>query len=196
MRDHNKIVAATETLKAEFLDEVGELLRPSSKKGTALLNFLQGRGHQLKLRSVDPYELLSDATMRGLNYIETHKQGIQNVHAWLRRVCLYILADMVKAEKRDRYLHAKNSVFLETDNPFMSIESEEEKHFLKNALTQLSDADQELLDLRYFQNQTYKGIQQLLAGRGTNIKLPTLRKRGARALERLRTVLKEEYKTG
>ncbi|NEZ54124.1 RNA polymerase sigma factor [Adonisia turfae] len=186
----NKVQA----LKAKFLDEVSYILEPSNVQGKSFLNYLQRVGKQLNIRNLNPHELISDAVMRGLTYIDKNSKGIDNVQAWLRKVCSHIMYDMVKGEKRNRLLKAKNKDLPETADPFSEVEEEEQKTVLEAVLPFLSKEDQEILDLRFYRGFSYKEIQQhYLEVAEVFIKIPALRQRESRALRRLREKFWENY---
>lgn len=181
-------------LKKQFLNEVSCILEPSNAEGRTFLNYLQRTGKQLNIRDLEPRELISDAVMRGLAYIDNNSEEIKNTQAWLRRVCTYIMYDMVKGEKKNRLLKAKNKDPLEFADPFTEVESEEQKQALERALPLLSQEDQDILELRFYQGRSYKDIQQhYLEIAGVSIKVPALRKRESRALQRLRAKFWETY---
>ncbi|MEM9400749.1 MAG: hypothetical protein AAF984_11125 [Verrucomicrobiota bacterium] len=90
----------TEVLKTDFSNEISHLLKPSNPQGRSLLNYLQRTAKQLNIRDFEVSELISEATMRGLASIDLKGEVIKNPHAWLRKVCTFILYDMVKDEKK------------------------------------------------------------------------------------------------
>lgn len=65
---------------------------------------------------------------------------------------------------------------------------------MKQALNHLSKSDQEILNLRFYQGKQYKEIQaHYLEIASVSIKVPTLRKRESRAIERLQAKFLELY---
>lgn len=183
-----------EVFKAIFLNNVSELLDSPSAEGKALLNYLQRLGKQLNIRDFDVRELVSEATMRGLALIDNRAERIDNTQAWLRKVCTFILYDMVKDEKKNRRLKAKNKGDVEYPDPLTEIESDEKREALNNAFNLLSCEDQKILDLRFYQGRKYKDIQEhFLEETGVIVKVATLRKRESRAVKRLREKFWEEY---
>ncbi len=173
--------------KEDFLKEVSNLLAPSNPKGRAFLNYLQRTGKQLNIKNLDPCELVSDATMRGLTYIDDNSKRIENTPAWLRKVCTYIMLDMVKGEKKNRLLKEKNKSLEQGTDPLGKVESDEQKEILNQAISFLSKEDQQILDLKFYQGLSYKEIQQFyLDSFGKSIRISALRQRESRALQRLR----------
>ena len=184
----------TEVLKTNFLNEVSRILEPSNAEGRSLLNYLQRTGKQLNIRDFDIRELISEAAMRGLALIDNKSEEIGNTQAWLRKVCTFILYDMVKAEKKNRELKAKNTDGLVATAPFTDIESDEKREALARAFTLLSKEEQEILNLRFYQGRKYKDIQQYyLEETSVFVKAPTLRKRESRAIQKLHKKFREEY---
>ena len=184
----------TEVLKTNFLNEVSRILEPSNAEGRSLLNYLQRTGKQLNIRDFDIRELISEAAMRGLALIDNKSEEIENTQAWLRKVCTFILYDMVKAEKKNRELKAKNTDGLVDNDPFTDIESDEQREALARAFSLLSKEEQEILNLRFYQGRKYKDIQQYyLEEASVFVKAPTLRKRESRAIQKLHKKFREEY---
>jgi RNA polymerase sigma factor (sigma-70 family) len=187
---HTKV----KVLKDAFLHDVSCLLEPSNPKGRAFLNYLQRTGKQLNIKNLDPHELISDATMRGLTYIDDNSKRIDNTQAWLRKVCTYIMLDMVKGEKKNRLLKEKNKSSDQETDPLDKADSDEQKEMLKQVLSFLSKEDQQILDLKFYQGLSYKEIQQFyLDSLGKSIQIPALRQRESRALQRLRKQFLEKY---
>ena len=184
----------TEVFKTQFSQEISRILEPSNVKGRSLLNYLQRTAKQLNIKDFDISELIGEATMRGLALIDKREEAIEEPQAWLRKVCTFILYDMVKDEKKNRELKAKNTYLLEVPDSFSKIETDEQRTALANAFKRLSQEDQDILGLRFYQGRKYKDIQRhYLNETSTLIKVPTLRKRESRALQRLRAKFEEEY---
>ena len=191
---HCKNSTKVQVLKAQFLDEISDILAPSNVRGKAFLNYLQRTGKQLNIRNLNPHELVSEAVMRGLAYIDDTSKGIDNTQAWLRKVCSHIMYDMVKGEKRNRLLKAKNKDISEVADPFTEVEADEQKMLLEKVFPLLSKEDREILDLRFYRGFSYKEIQQhYLELTGSSIKIPALRQRESRAVRRLRKKFWEYY---
>lgn len=185
-----------QTAQASFLSQVSEILSPHNSQGDSLLGYVRRTGQQLALSDVDVREVISEATTRGLRHIQNRQEAIHNPQAWLRKVCAYILYDLVKDEKRTRELKLKNTSSLDIGTPdsFSKIESEETRKALQVAFTQLSKEDQKILNLRFYEGMDYRDIQRYYFGKtGIEVKIPTLRQRESRALKRLRAKFQKTY---
>ena len=193
------------TLKEDFLDTVSRNLEPGNSEGSSLLFYLQRTARQLNLSDFDVREILIEATVRGLSFIEERAERISNPTAWLRRVCSNIMYDMVREEKKNRSLKEKVSRDLEDRNlvegndAYFNADSaglNEMYKSLDRATSLLSEADQEILKLRFHKDLTYKDIQELYFYKdGVSVSLPALRKRESRALQRLRSEFRKIYDT-
>jgi formylglycine-generating enzyme required for sulfatase activity len=102
-----------ERFKDDFLRSVSKLLEPSNPQGEAFLVYLRRTGKQLNIRNLDPLEIINDATVRGLSYIDENSKEITNSLAWLRKVCVYIMLDMVKGEKKQRIISQLDKQYFE-----------------------------------------------------------------------------------
>lgn len=181
--------------KEEFLHKVSGILQDPNPKGKAFINYILRVGRQLNIKNLDAHELISEATMRGLAYIGNTSNGIDNVEAWLRKTCTYIMLDMVKGEKKNRLLKAKNKDFEQKPDPIDEVVSDEQRELLRSTLSLLSDEDQKILDLKFYQGLSYKDIQQhYIDSEGQCIKIAALRQRESRALQRLRKYFSEKYR--
>lgn len=190
LKDCQKI----KSLQTQFLETVSEILDPKSTEGDVLLSYLERTSRQLNIRDFDVCEVISEAATRGLVMIEKKQERIQNPLAWLRKVCSNILYDMVKDEIKNRKLKVKNSSDFEIPNSFSKIESEEAHEALEKAFLQLSENEQEILNLRFYEGRKYREIQEYYVGKtGMKVKEATLRQRESRALKRLRVKFQEEY---
>ena len=149
----------------------------------------------MNISDLDIREVLIEATTRGLYRIERTGEEIHYPRAWLSKTCTFIMLDMMKAEKKNRLIKEKNTYLLPTTHALDQLESDEERNAVKQALSYLSDSDQEIIELRFYQGKKYKEIQaHYLEIAGVSIKVPTLRKRESRAIERLQAQFLELYK--
>ena len=181
-------------IRENFLNDISNLIHPLSPEGTRFLNYLEVTARQLAIRDFDAQEIISEAVMRGLIALSEKDQKIQNPQAWLRQVCTYIICDRVKEQKKTRLLKEKTRDISEVPDSFSHIVSHEQHKVVIQAYSKLSEEDQKILDLRFYQGLPYKEIQQqYLTTSGRSVKIPTLRKRESRALQRLRVKFQEEY---
>lgn len=185
-----------ELLQAQFLQEVSQILDPTSSEGDSLFNYIRRTKKQLVLNDLEVREVISEAATRGLDHIRKKQEAIRNSQAWLRKVCSHIMYDMVKDEIRTRQLKVKNTGTFEIPDSFSKIESEETRQALEAAFAKLSEEDKQILQLRFYKGMQYKEIQKYYFRKtGIEVKIPTLRQRESRALKRLRERFQEAYNT-
>lgn len=173
--------------KDTFSREVSQLLAPDNKDGSRILTYLERSARQLNIRDFDVREVLSEVTCRGLTTIEKKEEPIKSVPAWFRSIGINIIKDRVKAEIRARKLVAKHAYHSEASDSWLKLMLEEEGAAAAEAFTLLSPEDQEILRLRFVKEMRYKDIQAYYQKvKNIFVKVPTLRKRESRAVERLK----------
>lgn len=179
-------------VRKKFEQDISALLHPSNREGTKFFNYLESTAKKLRLSGLDAREVISEAYVRGIVTINDKGQEIENPKAWLRKVCTFIMYDMVKEEKKNRLLKEKNQYSSEASNSLLTIVDSEQHQVVKKALAKLSDNDRQILRLRFDENLSYKEIQEQLCISGEAVKVPALRKRESRALARLKARFQEE----
>lgn len=183
-----------ESLIREFWNKVAELFRVGNPRGLGLLNFIRQRIRQARLNGWEETELLIEACLRGVEYIEKNCLEIRNPASWLRIVVTNIIKEEVRKNvQNDRVIH---DVYIEDsseEDTSSDNELERALEHLNISLENISSEDRELIELRFFRKLSYKEIQKYLNEKGNSIsKLDTLRQKMSRALKRLR----KEYKSG
>jgi DNA-directed RNA polymerase specialized sigma24 family protein len=138
--------------------------------------------------AVQPYALLTGLYSLSVTFCTiTHLTPLTTVGT-------YIIRDMVKAEIRNRQLVEKQTSLSENADIWDGLLIGEEAQAVDAAIKLLSPEDQEILRLRFILELSYKDIQDYyLKQRDTSTSIPALRKRLARAAQRLRNKFIEMY---
>lgn len=164
----------------------------------SLRSYLERLKKQWGLPNIDTSEVLSESISRGVRYIASKGEAIDNPIGWLRAVSLNIIRDEAKAVAKERRLQERIAYEYDSSppDPFQDPEFLEEVETLRSAMDVLSEADRTILRHRFFEKQRYREIQaKLEAEEGKKTTVAALRKRESRALKRLREgflQLKEE----
>lgn len=184
-----------------FIQAVSYLLLPNEYKGTALYKYLVqiAKAYHLPINEIDA--ILNEGIKRGIDYIRKNREPIRNPEAWLRPVCLNIMRDRVNANVRhEQKAQRVSEIILPLKNPLAETELLEQLEYLDQALTELSESDQLLIRMKFWQGKTYEQIQYhyKLMSEGSTEKepvpsIPALRKRESRALEKLRKIFFSIY---
>ena len=123
-------------LRQDFLNTVSRLQSPGNSVGNSLITFLKRISQQYAVHSLEPLDILNQATLQGLDYIEREGQGIANVDAWLRTTALQIIqsakADPIaeSTQSIDAWNHQQLSSLYNQAAPYQ----DEEPHSLKVVL--------------------------------------------------------------
>lgn len=168
-----------------FLDEVSQVVDDLA----TLQAYLKRLIVRWRLSNVDTSEVLSEAISRGVHYIETKGEPIDNPVGWLRAVSVNILRDEAKAAARQRRLQEKllSEYTISSRDLFQDLDFLEDVEDLQLAMQTLSKTDQDMLRCRFFLKKRYKEIQaELEIEEGKKTAISTLRKRESRALQRLK----------
>lgn len=177
-----------ELLKQQFWKEVSELLKVGNPKGAGLIRFAESRIQQTRVKGWEAQELLIEACIRSVEYIEKKHEEIRDPAIFLKRVIFHILNEEVrnniKNEEMARHFYAEN--YYEED-----IAGDDEHQLalehLNTSLRNLSSKDRELIELRFAKKMSYEDIQKYFVAQGKDVpNLDTLRQQMSRALKRLR----------
>lgn len=173
--------------KDTFSDQVSQIFAPGNRDGSRILNYFERTAKQLNIRDFDAREVLSEVTCKGLATIEKKEEPIKSVPAWFRSIGINIIKDRVKAEIKARKLFEKQAHHTEASDSWLKLIVEEEGAAAYEAFKLLSPEDQEILRLRFIEDMRYKDIQAYFQkAKNVFVKVPTLRKRESRAVERLK----------
>ncbi len=134
-------------------------------------------------------DILIDAYLRARKKIESGK-SIQNMSAYLNRVCFNIIREKSKKQKKSEYLYIRliNNGYGHQDTTFGTDNTADYRiTTLLKALDKLNTKDLEIIQLHILEELSWQEISKNLSlSKGKNIAESTLRKRGSRALKRLR----------
>ena len=176
----------------ELEDVVIELLAPGKKPFNPLL-WIDNRAAQMGLRNqVDSEEIFREAYLRSRKFIKDGNK-IENYIGWLRNSCLLILKEertkIIRARKNTEKIvrEEMNSGDLNSLDECISPEfvNKENVLILQKARGFINKRDNELLNMRIVEGLEWKKIKQRI---DEDIPLTTLRKRGERAVSKLRKV--------
>jgi len=174
----------------EFIVAVSYLLAAHEFKGTALYKFLIKFARQWHVPEDEVNDILTEGVKRGVEYIRNHGKPINKPEAWLRPVCLNIMKDRVDAIIKDERKSEEITTLTQpSKGPLFESELIEQLEYLEKALKILSNEDQALIRMKFWEGKTYKQIQyhyKLTSDDGPVPSVPALRKRESRALKRLR----------
>lgn len=181
-------------LKENYWNKCAKFFIPYNTRAISLIRFIRGRSvqYKLNLNQHQPEDILIQACIRGIEYIEREEKEIVKLEVWLRITCLNILREKVRENIRnERVIETYTAQYLVEE---IDVNSQDklitEIEQVNTFFWKLSTEDQEILDLRFIQHLSYKEIKDHFLLKGENINVNALRKRTSRALERLREKLK------
>jgi DNA-directed RNA polymerase specialized sigma24 family protein len=179
----------------QFNHDVQFLLKPKNPQARSLLAFIQRTIRQFELQGyVTEVDIFVEAYLRGVKYTQQHQEEIRQPKAWMRHTAYNIIREW----KRDRQHYsavafdelmgqgaamaeAASSPSIDEDVIDQALEA------VQTALEGLSPGDRNLIQWQLIEGLTWQQVQVRLLDQGEDpISLATLRKRGQRALERLR----------
>jgi RNA polymerase sigma factor (sigma-70 family) len=162
-----------------------------------LRNFYRLRLRQYRLLGkYEPDEILHEAISR-LSKANQVGKKVYNVSAWLRTTGLRIVNEISREETRCRIIDNQNFDFEEfmLDERSLQTECEDSELYkrLNQALLELEPEDRKLLRMRYYRHLSWQDITEKFLEEGVEISTEALRKRGSRAIAKLRKVFISKY---
>lgn len=148
-----------------------------------LAHYIKRSLKQFHLEKVDFYDVVSEVYLRGTNKIN-FGENIKNPGAWIRVTSLNVIREMSRKQQKEQ----ADSEFIERQVCSKSCEENNEVQLaiLKQSLKSLSEKDRQILELRFFQNLSWKEVVDTLASTGEILTEENARQRGSRALKKLK----------
>jgi DNA-directed RNA polymerase specialized sigma24 family protein len=181
----------------QFNDDVQSLLKVSNPHSKTLLAFIRRRLYQFGLQAYfTEVDIFVEAYLRGVRYTYQNQVPIQYPHAWMKRTAYNVIREWKR--DRQRYAAADLDALIEQgkltdDEPFTSPTAFDgssrglDWDRVIQSFGQLSVCDRNLIYWRYIEGLSWQDIQARLATQGHgDVSQSTLRKRGQRAMDKLR----------
>lgn len=177
----------------QFNRDVQFLLKPKNPNARSLLAFIQRTIRQFGLQVyITEIDIFVEAYLRGVKYTQEHQTEIRQPKAWMRRTAYNIIRECKR--DRQRYSALAFDELMDQGPPGQSapdgVDSTEIANSISTvlqALETLSPGDRSLIQWQIVEGLSWQEVQARLVAAGEDsVPLATLRKRGQRALERLR----------
>jgi RNA polymerase sigma factor (sigma-70 family) len=150
--------------------------------------FISIRLYQFRLTGTHSPQDVVNECMRRYYEARAKEKPIPNTAGWLRKTALNYIHELSREERKaDTHDPATFEFLLIANRNHEVNEDDPDYKCLHRALDALPQAQQELLKLRFFQNLSWEEISFRYSERGEQIQVPTLRKRGERALRAVRS---------
>ncbi len=184
-----------ESLKVESLEERFPELK-DKKTLTLLCHFYRLRLRQYELLGkYEPDDILNDAVSRLDKAVKSSKI-IYNVVPWLRKTGLNIINELSREQNKYRIIDSQKldlELILSSEQHHQENDDRELYMQLYQALQLLDSNDRRLLILRFYQQLSWQDIVRRFAEDNIYISEISLRKRGSRALEKLRKIFMDKF---
>ncbi|MBD1917625.1 MULTISPECIES: sigma-70 family RNA polymerase sigma factor [Cyanophyceae] len=176
----------------QFNHDVQLLLKPNNPHARSLLAFIKRTIQQFGLQAhITEIDIFVEAYLRGVRYTQQNQEHIRQPKAWMRRTAYNIIRECKR--DRQRYLAVAFDELMEQEaaggGP-TAVDDETIANAIASvlqALAALSPGDRNLIQWKVVEGLTWPQVQAKLVAAGEEwASLATLRKRGQRALERLR----------
>ncbi|MGB3202415.1 MAG: sigma-70 family RNA polymerase sigma factor [Nodosilinea sp.] len=179
----------------QFNRDVQFLLKPNNPHARSLLAFIKRTIRQFGLEIyITEVDIFVEAYLRGVRYTQQNQAHIRQPKAWMRRTAYNIIRECKRDRLRysaaafDELMHQEPT---EPDRAVLGTVSDEAITQAINAVLQALDAlspgDRDLIQWKVVEGLTWTQVQARLVAEGEDrVSQATLRKRGQRALERLR----------
>lgn len=178
----------------QFNQEIQILLSPKNPHARSLLAFIYREIRQFHLQGrISEVDIFIEAYMRGVDYTRATGNSIQRPKAWMRRTAYNIIREYSRNQQRYRQVAFDELV----ENQMAGLPHWEtcletggvdgEIRVVLEAIAALSPEDCQLIQLRVIEGLSWQQVGEILRSLGhPPTSRATLRKRGQRALERLR----------
>lgn len=182
----------------QFNVEIQSLLKRQNSHARSLYYFIKRGLKQFNLDSLyTEIDIFNQAYLRGVNLTKSGT-AIKNPKAWMRTTAFNVIRELSRSHQRDHSVVYDELV--EADQAKLEIASIQMENFLVSdevietdlqavwlAWQELDLKDRLIIDLKFIRDLSWKEIRQHLLDLGEPIQTETaLRKRGQRAIERLR----------
>jgi DNA-directed RNA polymerase specialized sigma24 family protein len=177
----------------QFNRDVQFLLKPKNPNARSLLAFIHRTIRQFGLQVyITEIDIFVEAYLRGVKYTQEHQTEIRQPKAWMRRTAYNIIRECKR--DRQRYSALAFDELMDQGPPGQSAPEEVDSADIADsisavleALERLSPGDRSLIQWQIVEGLSWQEVQSRLVAEGEDfVPLATLRKRGQRALERLR----------
>ncbi len=176
-----------------FNRDVQFLLKPKNPNARSLLVFIQRTIRQFGLQVyITEIDIFVEAYLRGVKYTQDNQAEIRQPKAWMRRTAYNIIRECKR--DRQRYSTLAFDELMDQGSPIRSTADGVDSTAMANsisavleALETLTPGDRSLIQWKIVEGLSWQGVQTRLMAEGEDpVPQATLRKRGQRALERLR----------
>lgn len=187
-------LSTTIILQKKFEEEIAKLISPKSKKGSILLRYIDRLLQQYEHCDLEAHDVLVEAYIRGLRYIEKNGEDIRVPEAWMRTAALRVIQGNSKKNLRhDKIKYICSDHAKVEEHPLYQVERSDATEKLKLALADLDAEDRLILELR-FDGKAFAQIKnEYFVLKGEEIGEAALRQRSSRALKKLRLKFEELY---
>lgn len=176
----------------QFNHDVQLLLKPNNPHARSLLAFIKRTIQQFGLQAhITEIDIFVEAYLRGVRYTQQNHEHIRQPKAWMRRTAYNIIRECKR--DRQRYLAVAFDELMEQEAAASDPATVDDEMIVNaiasvlQALADLSPGDRNLIQWKVVEGLTWPQVQTKLVATGEEwASLATLRKRGQRALERLR----------
>ncbi|MEM6424543.1 MAG: sigma-70 family RNA polymerase sigma factor [Cyanobacteria bacterium P01_D01_bin.128] len=169
----------------QFNEAIYVLLKVNTAHSKSLLAYIRRLLWQYHLdRQLTATEIFIDAYVRGVQYLLSSGETIKKPSAWMRITVLNVIRE--KSRERKRSIPLTWEVVSDDMDKTSTSESGDEECFLAviQAFNNLNHDDRKIIQLRFFESKSWEEVREKVGE--SDLTTSTLRKRGQRALERLR----------
>jgi RNA polymerase sigma factor (sigma-70 family) len=168
-----------------------ENLNSTEYDALSVFPFIKGKLKQFHLDNFNVYDIINEVYIRGVKLIESG-QPIRKPFAWIRGTAFNVIREISRNQTKWKLVDYSSVEYAvaseEAKNSLVSEDAiNEYLKSLQMSVQELEPKDRQILELWKVKGLSWKEVAKNLDLNGEEVpSLPTLRKRGERALERLR----------
>lgn len=184
--------------KKSFESEISRLLNPKNEKEKAASNaffaYIKRLINQFDLYTATPDDIISEAYIRAVNFIKTREVEIKSPEAFMKTISVNVIREMNRKQIKFSSLEPNElELKVKLDDFSTNLVYEDcynsNSNSIKVAIQKLNPIDRKIIFLWKVEELSWKEVVKELSSSGENLNVVSARKRGQRALERLRKEL-------
>jgi DNA-directed RNA polymerase specialized sigma24 family protein len=202
-KEGNKKLKRNGSVFYEFVRDLGI---PGNPQTRTLISFISNLLHSMSLNyQLDKKEILQEAVTRGLEYewrmeSEQKEERIKHPLTWLKKVVIHIIARHVKKEAKHQsgkelFEDKDLSGELVSSDGWIQVYVQEEYIHVRRAFNALTAEERDLLWMHSINDCSWKETSQRVYANGEVITEVAMRRRGFRALGKLRKLYHKLYRS-
>ncbi|MBD2465734.1 sigma-70 family RNA polymerase sigma factor [Oscillatoria sp. FACHB-1407] len=169
----------------QFNAEIYCLLKANNPRTRSFLSFIKRTLRQFHLEDIHTeFDIFNESYLRGVDFI-LKGSSIKSPKAWMRKTAYNVIRERSRDNHRCQPVESEYMEALLVSEEIIELDLE----VVRQAYLELESSDRQILELRIVENLSWRDIGERFVEMGESPQNePALRKRGQRAMQRLREI--------